>query len=107
VRFVEVWAVCSVCGAGRRFGVCQWRFGLSANPVCFQFFSVSVLDVVTQPRGGGRREAPIYEDNTSHVWGGGPERAYPTEQDVLKKSCPLQKSSVLAHFLAMGSIVAP
>jgi hypothetical protein len=45
--------------------------------------------------------------NTSHVWGGGPERAYPTEQDVLKKSCPLQKSSVLAHFLAMGSIVAP
>jgi len=54
--------VCSVCRAGRRFGVCQWRFGLSANPVCFQFFSVSVLDVVTQPRGGGRREAPIYED---------------------------------------------
>jgi len=45
--------------------------------------------------------------NTSHVWGGGPERAYPTEQDILKKSCPLQKSSVLAHFLAMGSIVAP
>jgi hypothetical protein len=40
VRFVEVWAVCPVCRAGRRFVVCQWRFGLSGNPVCFQFFSL-------------------------------------------------------------------
>jgi hypothetical protein len=39
VRFVEVWAVCPVCRAGRRFVVCQWRFGLSGNPVCFQVFS--------------------------------------------------------------------
>ena len=39
MRFVEVWAVCPVCRAGRRFVVCQWRFGLSGNPVCFQFFS--------------------------------------------------------------------
>jgi hypothetical protein len=34
-------SVCTVCQAGRRFGVCQWRFGLSGNPVCFQFFSSS------------------------------------------------------------------
>jgi len=47
VRFVEVWAVCLVCQADRRFGVCQWRFGLSANPVCFQFFSL------TPPGSGG------------------------------------------------------
>ena len=56
VRFVEVWAVCPVCRAGRRFVVCQWRFDLSGNPVCFQFFSVD--DVWRHCVGYGTGVAP-------------------------------------------------
>jgi hypothetical protein len=40
------------------------------------------------------RITPYHTDRTEAIpamsGGGGPERAYPTEQDVLKKSCPLQ-----------------
>jgi len=42
-----VWAVCPVCWAGRRFGVCQWRFGLGGNPVLVAWMAGGLVSLLS------------------------------------------------------------